>query len=645
MAKITTSAGLNVGTELVVHLGFPETTIELVAIGNLVAKDGVTMQALYTKLLKLWETLPYGHYPFPVEAIDARSGQWSWGTDSNYFNGSGPHNDATRRMIRDAGWSEFDAAGVLQREYVGVRSFGSLANPSTQAYYLTAPSGSPTNFVYTGPPNQAVKVFDLGTGLDERTFLKVFAREEGYTYDSKDLAAVNETASGPFVLTMNLDSVADTNIMDNDATVSGSAPYTGVTATWLVGSGFSNAVVGSLAVGDVRKHGNGRWSICTGAGTLDAAGVANYTANGGTATLTAFSGERDVNGTYYAYNVIVAGNGTTTQKIYTKLRYLLRQNSDIDSGAGTKIGKITDALTQFVGSQLVTAPGVYIDNFSGDQTKVTHTDVLGVGHALPLITNQSVTVTGGVAGTRIQIYDLTHGVELYNGVPATWPHVWTDASPYVSDRQIRVRAAYVSGISAKEFIDQTIGTATAIQYALTYALPQIDDAVYNANAINGPAVTNVTMDEGSSRIRLGASRSTQQVYAASMAHLFTSAGIAGFGQVVTAVDRANYFIRSWKVKNVIAGGTTPLEITDGWLRDTVTGKAITTHDQTGGPIYNAPDHIVEFVAGGALTPEAIAAEVWDSARDDHNTPGSFGASVAATEDNTDIMLPKVDELA
>jgi hypothetical protein len=654
MAKITTSAGLNVGTELIVHLGYPSTTIELVATGNLVAKDGVTMQALYTKLIKLWTDSAYNAYPFPLTARDNRSGQWSFGVDaSGYYNGSGPHNTATRNYLRDAGWNEYDAAGVLQKVYVGIKSFGTLAQPATQPYYLLSAGGTPVNFTYSGVPNEAIKVYDLGATFDQRTYLKIFAREYGYTYDSQDLAGISESVSGAFSLTMNLDNAVDLNIVDNDATVAGSAPYTGITATWIVGNGFTNAAVGSLAVSDVRKDTAGRWFICTGAGTINAAGVANYGANGGTATLAAFSGERDVNGTYYAYNVIVAGNAAPLQKIYTKLRYLLRQAGDIDSGAGTKIGKITDALTQFVGSQLETAPGVYVDNFAGDQTKVTHTDVLGVGHALPLITNQTVTITGGVAGTRIQVKDLTSGTVLYNGTP-TFPYTWTDPSPYVADRQIRVRAAYVSGVTAKAFIDTVIGTATALQYALTYALPQVDDAVYNANAIDGSTVTNVTVNDGTLRIELGAHRSIQQIYAAAAYHLFTSSGIAGPGQAIEPVDRTTYVVDGYLFLNVTSGPASAIRISDGWAYDSVTGEPDTLQDMSGPPIFGAPPHVVGFeyaAGGGGLGPDdiddiaaATADKVWDEPLAGHTTAGTAGKTVADSGVTVDVTQAKVDEL-
>lgn len=643
MAKITDSTDLNVGTELVVHLGYPSTTVELVAAGNLVAKDGVTMQALYTKLLKLWTDSAYNAYPFPLSCRDQRSGQFSWGTDGNYFNGSGPHNTNTRNYIRDAGWNEYDTAGVLQKQYVGVKSFGTLAYAATQPYYTLTAGASPTDLTYSGVPNEAIKVYDLGASFDQRTYLELFAREYGYTYDSKNLAAVNETASGAFSLIMSLTTTVDTNLQANDATVASTAPYTGITTTWLVGNGFGNATVGSLSVNDVRKDTAGRWFICTVAGTLDAAGVANYTLNGGTATLTTFGGERDVNGTYYAYNVIVEGNGAPANKVYTKLRYLLRQSSDIDSGAGSKIGKVTGQLANYVGSQLETTTGVYIDNFaSADSTKVTHTDVLGVGHSLPLITNQSVTVTGATAGTRIQVYDLTSSTELYNGTP-TFPYTWTDPAIYAADRQIRLRAAYVSGATAKTFVDAIIGTSTEVSYALTYLLAQTDDDVYNTNALDGSTVTSVTVDQAGSLIKLNASRSVQQIYAHSMYDLSTALGIAGAGQVVTATDIANYRVRNgWKIKNITSGPTVPVSITGGWTVDSSTGLAETLFDTSGGSLFNAPDHIVPFTVASDIA--AIKDAVWNEPLAGHVTAGTAGKVLSDAEANTDTTQAKVNTL-
>jgi len=97
MAKITTRAGLNVGTELTIDE--PGRTFTLNVAGGLVAKDGVTLQALYSKFVELWATSTYQDSPFPMYAIDALSGQFQFGTDGSTFSGWKPSNDATRQML------------------------------------------------------------------------------------------------------------------------------------------------------------------------------------------------------------------------------------------------------------------------------------------------------------------------------------------------------------------------------------------------------------------------------------------------------------------------------------------------------------------------------------------------------------------
>lgn len=110
MAKITSKASLNVGTEIVINE--PARTIQLVAAGNLVFKDGVTLQAIYSKLVDLWATSTYQDSPFPMYAIDALSGQFQIGTDGATFSGWTWADTNTRNALRDGGWSEFNAAGV-----------------------------------------------------------------------------------------------------------------------------------------------------------------------------------------------------------------------------------------------------------------------------------------------------------------------------------------------------------------------------------------------------------------------------------------------------------------------------------------------------------------------------------------------------
>jgi len=272
--------------------------------------------------------------------------------------------------------------------------------------------------------------------------------------------------------------------------------------------------------------------------------------------------------------------------------------------------------------------------------------------------NQSVTISGATAGSRIQIYDLTSATELYNGTP-TFPHTWTDASPYAADREIRLRVALVGASTAKKFISTTIGTSTSATPALSYLVTQEDDTVYASNGVDGSTVTDVVKNSGTDRIEINKASGTitaASLYAYEMYYLFTSTGIAADPQVITAVDTANYFVgSSYKFKNVTTGPNVALTITGGWLRDSSTGLSITTVDTTGYTLYNAPDHVVAYATGSGVTAgdiTAIAAAVDSELADDfaavptvaeiadgvldealsgHTTAGTVGKAIADIE--------------
>jgi len=316
MAKITSKSQLNVGTELVID----ETakTIRLVAAGNLVAKDGVTLQAVYSKLVDLWATATYQDSPFPLYAIDALSGQFQIGTDGATFSGWNWFDDTTRNMLRDGGWAEYSAAGVKTAEYCGFVGLGSIGPATTvQPYYHLAAADAAANFPFADQFNCGIKVYD-NVSLDKRTYAKAFVREYGKKFKSSVLADTGSTGTGPFkqnFLVSNEDDLKLTTLLGSnqataDAAMSG-APYNGIT-------------------------------------------VAYYSTNQ----------TRSIGGTNRNFKIIIEGNGGTLEQIYAKVQYLLRQNSNINTGgdAGTITGKTAADLLSFVGDTLVTGTGVYIDD-------------------------------------------------------------------------------------------------------------------------------------------------------------------------------------------------------------------------------------------------------------------------------------------
>jgi len=309
MAKITSKSLLNVGTEIVID----ETakTIQLIAAGNLVAKDGVTLQAVYSKLVDLWATASYQDSPFPMYAIDALSGQFQIGTDGATYSGWTWYDDTTRNMLRDGGWSEYSSGGVLQAQYAGFVGLGSI-NTGAQPYYHLATTDAPTNFPFVDQFNAGVKVYgDASHGnFDKRAYAKAFCREYSKKYKSSVLADTGKTGTGAYLVNFLIANEDDLKIQANDAAMSG-APYSGITVSY-------------------------------------------YTANQ----------TRSIGGSNYNFKIIIDGNNATLEQIYTKIQYLLRQNSNINAAgtAGTINGKTAADLLSFVGDTLVTSQSVYIDN-------------------------------------------------------------------------------------------------------------------------------------------------------------------------------------------------------------------------------------------------------------------------------------------
>ena len=325
MAKITSKAGLVVGTNLTIDE--PGRIITLNVGGSLIAKDGVTLQALYSKLVDLWATSTYQDSPFPMYAIDALSGQFQIGTDGSTYSGwkfSDVDSDATRNMLRDGGWSEWSSAGVKLQEYAGFIGLGSITPATTvQPYYHLGATDAPINFPFTDQFNVGVRVYgDASHGsLDKRTYAKAFVREYGKKFKSSILADTGATATGANKVNFLVSNEDDLKI----TTLLGSVAATGDSA--MAGAPYSGI------------------------------SVAYYTANQ----------SRTINSVACNFKTIIAGNGATLEQIYAKIQYLLRQGTDINTGgtAGSKIGKIQSDLLTFVGDTLVTSQSVFIDNILG----------------------------------------------------------------------------------------------------------------------------------------------------------------------------------------------------------------------------------------------------------------------------------------
>lgn len=354
MAKITSKAQINVGTELVIDE--VARTFELVEAGNLVAKDGVSIQALYSKFIDLWTLASYQDSPFPMYTIDALSGQFQFGTDGATYSGWKPLNETTRQRLRDGGWSEFNGSGVLARQYVGIVSLG-VVSVGSQLYYQKTNGGTAANFTFTDAANEGIQVYgDIAadattTTFDNRTYFKGYVREYQKKYKDSVLADTGKTGTGANLVNLLLSNEDDLKITANDTAMT-TGIYAGIT-------------------------------------------VAYYTANQ----------TKTIGGSGYPFKIIVTNTTGTLEQVYTKVQYFLRQNSNINTGGtdGTKIGKIQSSLMNFVGDELQCSQSVFIDNIlPADLNRVTFIDANAIGRTFPYasagVINSNANLTSGGTG-------------------------------------------------------------------------------------------------------------------------------------------------------------------------------------------------------------------------------------------------------
>jgi len=322
--------------------------LQLVATGALVAEDGVTVQALYSKLVDLWSTASYQDSAFPMNAIDALSGQYEIGVDAGgNYNGWAPKDEATRNMLRDGGWSEYASTGELLRQYTGIVSLGSVSS-NAQLYYQRTTSEAPQNFVYTGQANAAVQTYGNAANgnFDSRSYFKAYCRIAGYVYTESTLADTGKTGTGAYIVNVLLSNSVDTKISASDAAMT-TAPYSGITVTY-------------------------------------------YTTDQ----------SRTIAGVACPFRVIINGNGATLEQIYTKVQYLLRQNADIDSGPGTVIGQTAAKLLSFLGDTLYTTTGVFVDSIqNADSNRIVFLDYTGVSRTNTYTAAGSISFNSLLIGT------------------------------------------------------------------------------------------------------------------------------------------------------------------------------------------------------------------------------------------------------
>jgi hypothetical protein len=332
MAKITDPTYLN---SLNVKYDTTAKTIELIAISGLTAEDGVTLQCVYSYTKEQWKLdNNLIKYPFPYVAITAEQFEiqdgWNWCTGN------------TINYIRDGGWALKSTGGTTLEEYMNLTTLGTFASTGDTAYYQQVNDGIGTETVYSGPVNQAIKIYgDTYNGnFDYRGFFKVYLREYQKIYNFYDLIeSQNLTTLTYKKYAIPLSNAADTKITHTDTIVSGSTPYTNMSITWL----------------DTPS------GITIGSGT-------------------------------YNFSIIIDASGGTAEQVYEFVQYQLRKQGDIDAGTRIISGYTAEELLEFVGDNLKTlctsgdTEGVYIKNFvAADTNRLTFTDDTNTPRTYPYV--------------------------------------------------------------------------------------------------------------------------------------------------------------------------------------------------------------------------------------------------------------------
>lgn len=133
--------------------------------------DGATLQAIYSFLKEEWKDLTAGlgnapnliQFTFPVESITREQFEIGGPTHSNWDWAD----SATKNLIRTGGWQVLNSSGSILADYAGIITLGSLDSDAQVYYQQHDETADPTDFVLTGPVNQAVETFNFtitGTG-------------------------------------------------------------------------------------------------------------------------------------------------------------------------------------------------------------------------------------------------------------------------------------------------------------------------------------------------------------------------------------------------------------------------------------------------------------------------------------------------
>ena len=362
-----------------VYISQSAKTVKLVVVGNL-STDGVTGKCLYSFLKEQWRLDPNSKnlaaFPFPMVPITDESFEFVDGWDFVA--------DASRYLIRTAGWTVKNTSSAVTQKWAGIIGLGTIE--SNDQLYFEQGAGA-TNAQLTGQINQAVQILsdpngdgNYADGYNRTTAFALFGREYAQVYGKAALTNIGVTTMDSIAYRFPISTATDLNITHTDGTVGGANdPYQKIKLRYF-STAFSRDVDSATdrsfgIVIDVGTHSGVD-------GSMTASGASLTTTAGGVPTDGTFDGgvltvHEGTNAGTYTIGTVVSATAVpitttfsatessssftlqrvtpvvaTAEEIYELVQYKLRQNSNINSTGASVTGKTADELLTFVGSDL-----------------------------------------------------------------------------------------------------------------------------------------------------------------------------------------------------------------------------------------------------------------------------------------------------
>lgn len=280
----------------------------------------------------------------------------------------------------------------------------------------------------------------------------------------------------------------------------------------------------------------------------------------------------------------------------------------IDTGSGSFNGTwktlnqanlITETISPTVGFRLMVRATTATANTANTITMIqiamtTTSTAQREQYALPF--TGSATITSLISGSRVQLYNETKSLELYNSVvnATSLTYAYDPATSASTGDTIRLR---ITRLGYLPYQVRTIADAASFGFLAEQSV----DAVYNTNAVDGTTVTECTADYINDEIEITDPDNTttvQRIYAFYRSAENTATGIQEWFNAVLAVNTSSYVVSQsvldLKYNNM---DTDPLRITGGrWTRaDGSSMKASGTN-----PIWTESIQVSGMQAGSTL---------------------------------------------